>query len=55
MPGAAAYAVAADNKSNAIGAHTSFKILVFMVVSLIAALLVDVNFGHEPTEVLRVV
>src|SRR5215469_8273410 len=59
MPGAAAYALAVH--SNITRAKVSpksicvFEIVFFMFITLMARLLIHVDFGHQPAEVLRVV
>src|SRR5258706_8679095 len=58
MPGAAAWAAAANNKVTATAMNgrntvTALGALVFQC--LIAALLQNIDFGHQPTEVLGVV
>src|SRR5215469_5034662 len=59
MPGVAAYALAVN--SNIATAKVSpksicvFEIVFFMFIALMAQLLINVDFGHQPTEVLRVV
>src|SRR6202051_4126956 len=58
MPGAAANAaVAVDNVSAAIAAKSSrvFEIAFFIFVVLIAALLIDTDFSHQPAKVLGIV
>src|SRR5579864_6031293 len=58
MPGAAAYAETASNIAMAtIAARSScvLTIAFFMFVALMAALLINVDFGHQAAEVLCVV
>src|ERR1700688_5232881 len=58
MPGAAANAaVAVDNVSAAIAHKSSrvFEIAFFIFVVLIAALLIDTDFSHQPAKVLGIV
>src|SRR5947209_57515 len=58
IPGAAAFAEGVTNSATAIiTAKTScvFHIMFFIFVDLIAVLLVNVDFGHQSAEVLRVV
>src|ERR1700746_1640154 len=57
IPGAAANAVAVRSMAIATtGARNLvFKIMFFMFVALIAALLIDPNFGHQPAEVLGII
>src|SRR5882762_2523089 len=57
MPGAAACAVAASSVAANISAAKSRVMLVsfFMFIALMAALLIDPNFGHQSAKVLRVV
>src|SRR4029077_83632 len=57
MPGAAAKALIVSIIATAtIGARSRVcKIAFFMFVALMAALLIDVNFGHQSAEVLCVV
>jgi hypothetical protein len=58
IPGAAAYAVAVTNKARAMVRRVAIRVMViafFMLVALIAALLVNVDFGHQAAEVLRIV
>src|ERR1700752_1093345 len=58
MPGAAACAVAASSKTIApIGTRSNcvFEIAFFMFIAFIAALLIDMDLGHQPAEVLGVV
>src|SRR5579864_454205 len=57
IPGAAANAVAVRSIAIAsTGARDlAFKMIFFMFVALIAALLIDPNFGHKSAEVLGVV
>src|SRR5207237_10164408 len=57
-PGAAACAIAVSSNATAtIGARYSrtFRIACFIFVVLIASLLIDTDFGHQPAEVLRVI
>src|SRR5690349_7629287 len=58
IPGVAAFAEGATNSAIAsVSARTRYvlRIVLFMFFDLIAALLVNVHFGHESAEVLRVV
>jgi hypothetical protein len=57
IPGAAAKAVAVSNIADAANATRSLVIenIFFMFVALMAALLIDPNFGHQSAEVLGVV
>src|ERR1700730_9380082 len=56
MPGAAACAVAVSNNARTSKRSSrDMQIVFFIFVALIAALLVDMDFCHEPTEVLRVI
>src|SRR3979411_2857844 len=58
MPGAAACAVPVNSRASAIittGNSSDIEIAFFIFIALIAALLVDMNFGHEPAEIFGVV
>src|SRR5467141_3444230 len=66
MPGAAPYAVAAvrNNATTSMGVNSRhvleiaffiFVALIGSLLALISALLVDMDFGHEPAEILGVV
>ena len=58
IPGAAAFAEGVTKRATAtVTAKTScvFHIMLFMFVALMAALLIDPNFGHQSAEVLGVV
>src|SRR5882762_6025845 len=58
MPGAAACAVPVNSRASAIvttGSSLYIEIAFFIFIALIAALLVDMNFGHEPAEIFGVV
>src|SRR5438270_11513479 len=59
MPGAAACAVAANSTASAIittGSRLDFEIAFFIFVALIAVpYLIDMNFGHQPTDIFVVV
>src|SRR5882762_4996618 len=58
MPGAAACAVAVSSKVTAIittGSSRVIEIAFFVVIALIAALLIDMDLGHQPAKVLSIV
>src|SRR3981081_689274 len=65
IPGAAACAVAGSNDATAALAARSSRVfgvaffifvaLIGSLLALIAALLIDADFGHQPTEVLGIV
>src|SRR3981189_2856489 len=58
MPGAAACAVPVNSKASAVittGSSLDIEIAFFIFIALIAALLIDMDFGHEPAEILGVV
>src|SRR5882762_3460393 len=58
MPGAAACAVAVSSKVTPtikIGSSLVIEIALFLFIALIAALLIDMDLGHQPTEVLGIV
>src|SRR6184192_1407432 len=56
MPGAAARVVAvSSNASTSKTSNRDFEIIIFVFVAFIAALLVDVDLGHEPAKIFSVI
>src|SRR5919108_6051950 len=56
MPGAAACAVdVSSNASTSKPSNRVFEIMIFLFVAFIAALLIDMDLGHEPAKILSVV